>query len=341
MPQKRVLVTGGMGFLGRYIVRELLHQGHRVRILDLKKPDQHFIPFLREKTSALDTLETREASIMDPSQLHRAMEGIDEVYHLAAIPHLWAQDPKIFEHINYEGTLQVLDKAREFSINKLVYTSTEAILGNFRQPSQDLIHEETPLPDLGEMAGPYTRSKWKAEQEVRSRALAGDPLVIVYPTTPMGAHDWSLTPPTRMIRDFLRGRTPAYLECHLNLIAAEDVALGHLRAMERGKTGDRFILGNANLSLSKILDILAHCSPKKMPTQKIPYWLAQYSAELSQFWSDKISGKAPMASREGVKLARAYLLFDNSRMREELGIQPIPVEKAIWEVARWILENDI
>lgn len=341
MPQKRVLVTGGLGFLGRYLVRSLLHQGYWVRSLDLKKPDPYFFPFLQEKVDTLDNLETKEGSILDPTAVHTAMIGVEEVYHLAAIPHLWAKDPRAFDQVNYEGTLHVLDKAREFAVQKIVYTSTEAILGNFRQPAQDLINEETALPDMHEMAGPYTRSKWKTEKEVRSRALAGDPLVIVYPTTPMGAQDWSLTPPTRMVRDFLKGKTPAYLECHLNLIAAEDVALGHIRAMQRGKAGERFILGNANLSLSEILTILAHCTQKPMPSQKIPYWVAQVSAQVAQFWSDRVSGKAPMASREGVRLAKARLLFDNRRMRDELGIQPIPIEKAIWDVAQWIQENDV
>lgn len=324
------LVTGGAGFIGQHLVQQLLQKGEKVRVLDISP-----------LTDAFDAqVELIQGSILDEAILEEALKGVNHLYHLAAIPHLWAKDKSSFFQINYEGTKQVLSVAKKLGTQKIVVTSTEAILGGSHHRTSALIDETTPLPTLKEMPGPYTRSKWMADQVSQAQILEGLPIVIVYPTTPVGPGDRNLTPPTQMIRDFLMEKTPAYLNCDFNLIAVEDLALGHILAAEKGKIGERYILGNANIHLGEILAILEKNLGKKMPRMRIPYFVAYTTAQISEFISNYITRKMPIASLEGVRLAGTQLSFDCKKAREELGLPKNDIEQAILSTAHWLLEND-
>ena len=225
MGKGTALVTGGHGFIGRHLVNDLVANGYWVKVIDLAPTPTH-LP---------DNVQCFQGSVLDERLLKKAMDGVDYVFHLAANPNLWAKSESDFLQINYKGTKKVLSAAQAAGVKKVVYTSTEAILKDFRNKSRQPITEDMALPDIHQMAGPYTRSKWNAEKAAFEFLHQGLPVVIVYPTTPVGGGDVNLTPPTQMILDFLKGNTPAFLECYLNLIHVKDVAKGHLLALEKGE----------------------------------------------------------------------------------------------------------
>jgi dihydroflavonol-4-reductase len=326
----RSLVTGGAGFIGQHLVRQLATAGEEVRVLDLQIQGHY-----------TKNVEFFQGSILDEPLLSRALKEVDYVYHLAANAQLWAPDPDDFMRPNYRGTQLVMGAACRSGVKRIVYTSTESILGSYRQRPNGPIDERTPLPPLSGMPGPYARSKWLAEHWVRKLAAEGHPIVIVYPTTPVGPGDYQLTSPTRMIRDFVSGKTPAYLDTTLNWIDVRDIAEGHRRACLYGKTGGRYILGNENLPLRRILDILEKGLQRPMPKHRVSYALAWTAAVVSEFIANHLTGRPPVASLEGVRLARAGLTFDCSRAREELGLQPRPVDAAIIETVRWLREQQL
>lgn len=321
------LVTGGAGFIGRYLVNKLLTRSKQVRVLDLAPNEGVFPP----------EVEYIQGSIVDRETVSEAMQGVSELYHLAANPRLWAIDPHTFFTTNYEGTKIVLQEAELEQVSKIVYTSTEAILMGYRKRA-GMISEETPLPDERDMPGPYTQSKLLADHVVQAAAANEMPIVLVYPTTPIGAGDINMTPPTQMIRDFLNGKTPAFMECQLNLIAVEDVAEGHILAMEHGQTGERYILGNQNIKLSEILKILEEGIQVPMPKVKIPYALALITARVGSLFS-RFTGKEPVASLEGVRLARTPMLFDSSKALSNLGLPQRPVKEALLAAAQWLIQE--
>lgn len=324
------LVTGGSGFIGQHLVQQLQAKGEQVRVLDIRAPANLFDA----------QVEMIQGSILDKEIVNKALDGVDHLYHLAANPHLWAKDKETFFQINYQGTKQVLEAAKNHDLERIVVTSTEAILGGSRRRTTALINETTPLPTLKEMPGPYTQSKMMADEEAQAQILEGMPIVIVYPTTPVGPGDRNLTPPTQMIRDFLMEKTPAYLDCDFNLIAVEDLALGHILAAEKGKIGERYILGNANIHLGEILQILEENLGKKMPKLKIPYFVAYSTAQVSEFISNYITRKMPIASLEGVRLAGTKLTFDCQKAHQELGLPQNDIKDAILATAQWLIDND-
>ena len=220
MEEKIALVTGGAGFIGRHLVQMLVERGKRVRVIDKAERPGDFpaeVEYIR-------------GSIFEHKLARKSAWGVDEIYHLAAIPDLWAEDKQVFYKINTDGTRKMLDLARQFGIRKFVYTSSETVLKGYQNRDEQPVVEESPRPELDDLPGPYSRSKWLAEQEVMNMARNDLPAVIVYPTTPVGPGDVNLTPPTRMIRDFLSGSTPAYLDCWFNLVPVSEVALGHILA---------------------------------------------------------------------------------------------------------------
>jgi len=326
MASRQSLVTGGSGFIGQHLVRQLLERGISVRVLDVKKPAKDFpkgVQFI-------------QGSVLDKELIAKALKGVDTLYHLAANPHLWAKDKRVFLRLNYEGTKLVLQQAAKANLERIIYTSTEAILGSFRHPPAFLITEETPLPKPEEMAGPYTHSKMLAELEARTAIEHGLPLCIVYPSTPVGPGDANLTASTAMIRDFLNGKNPAYYNCTLNWIAVEDVALGHFLAAEKGRIGEGYILGNENCSLSRILTLLEENLGVRMPRRRIPFGLALGAARVAEFVSNHLTGKEPVASLEGVRLAKAGLELDCRKARQELGLPQTSIKKAILATAEWL-----
>jgi dihydroflavonol-4-reductase len=262
------------------------------------------------------------------------VEGCDTVFHLAANPTLWAADPRVFHSVNTEGTATVLEAAAKAGVDRTVHTSTESILALARGRG---IVSETTDPTLHDMVGAYTRSKLLAEQEAMRRARNGEPVVIVNPTLPVGPGDVNLSPPGRLILDFLNGRVPAYVPCVLNLIDVRDVAAGHILAAERGRPGERYILGNENLPVANFFGTLAELTGLRAPRLCLPLWAGWVTAAVMEGIATFITQRPPMASREGLAVARRSRPFDSSRAVRELGLTPRPVRQALADACAWFV----
>lgn len=326
MSARLSLVTGGGGFIGRHLVRRLLDRGERVRVLDVGEPID--VP---------SDVEYIRGSICDADAVRRALGRADRLYHLAANPNLWARNKDDFRNVNFGGTQTVLAEAARCDLERIIYTSTESILKNFRRASGATPTDENVHLTLRDMTGPYTRSKYLAEREAFQAARRGLPVVIVNPTLPIGPGDVRLTPPTRMLLGFLTGRSPAYLECTFNMIDARDVAEGHILAAERGRVGERYILGHENLALSEVLAILAEITGRAMPRIKIPYWVAWMTAAVSETIADYVTRAQPIAPLTGVRLARTPMTFDAGKAARELGLIARPVRQSLTDAVEWMV----
>jgi dihydroflavonol-4-reductase len=320
------LVTGGCGFIGRHLVAELAARGERVRVLDLRWSD-----------AALPAVELVQGTITDRATVARAIDGCARVFHLAANPNLWAPDPESFDAINHQGTRRMLEAAQKAGVQRFVYTSTESILKSCRAPKRSAraLIDETVVLTLDDMPGPYCRSKFLAEEAAREAAAGGLQVVIVNPTMPIGPGDDLLTPPSRMILGFLNGETPAYLDCEFNLVDARDVATGQVLAADKGRVGERYILGNVNLSLGALLAELERLTGLAMPRTRIPYALAIASALVSEGISN-ITKKPPVAPITGVRLARTSMAFDCNKARSELGWSCRTLEQSLRDAIAWM-----
>lgn len=328
---KTALVTGGAGFIGTHLVALLVKEGVKVTVLD---------PAV--KTKGLPKGVTGiKGSILDQKVLGKAMADQGCVFHVAALTHLWAKDKSGFEAVNVDGTKNVLAAAKKLKTKKLVVTSTEAILRGWRDDNPFPISEADPAPRLEDMAGPYTRSKWRANRLVQKAAAEGLAVVSVYPTVPIGPGDHGLTAPTRMVLDLVRGRTPAYLNALLNYVTAGDVATGHYLAAILGQAGGRYILGGENLAMAHFLTELEDISGKKMPARQIPYELAYSFAVLSEFLADAITRKAPVASREGVRLAKTPSFVSTEAAEHQLGYIPSSIKPALKQTIEWFREEGL
>ena len=321
------LVTGGAGFIGRQLVALLLARGERVRVFDIDAGEG--LP---------PGVELQRGCIGDAEAVRRALGGARRLYHLAGNPNLWTRNRADFDAVNHQGTKVVLAEAGRCDLERIVFTSTESILCGQRPRGTDGATDETVRRDIGEMIGPYCRSKFLAEQEARRAAERGQPVVIVNPTLPVGPGDRHGTPPTRMLLGFLNGHFPAYLDCDLNMIDVRDVALGHVMAAERGRIGERYILGNRNIRLRELLDALRRLTGVAMPRFSVPYPLAYAAALVSEFLADHVTGRPPSAPVTGVRLARHPVRFDASKAMRELGLTPRPFEQTLAEAIEWLLE---
>ncbi len=319
------LVTGGGGFIGMHLVQQLLDQGGIVKVLEISDA-----VFPKE-------VEVIRGSVTDIDTVRYALKGADRLFHLAANPFLWAHDKKTFDHVNHEGTRVVLSEAKRANINKVVHTSTESILST--RPSKNQSIHSSVVPMLEDMPGPYCRSKFLAEQEAFKAAQDGLPVVIVSPTLPIGPGDRHLTPPTQMILNFLNRNTPAYLDCKLNVVDVRDVAKGHILAAERGRPGERYILGNQNIQLSELLQLLEEISGLAMPKTKIPFWLALIFSVLSEFTADYITHKPPQAPLTGVRLAGRSLFFESDKAVRELGFKQSSIQQALVDQMNWLIDE--
>jgi dihydroflavonol-4-reductase len=314
---KLALVTGGNGFVGCHVVRALLARGDRVRVLARERAD----------LSALAGLEVEIArgDLRDREAVARAAAGCGEVYHVAADYRLWVPDPDAMYATNVEGTRNVIAAARGAGATRIVHTSTVGALGI---PHGGIGAEDTPVT-LEHMPGPYKRSKFMAERVAEEAARAGAPVVIVNPSTPIGPLDLKPTPTGRIIADFLAGRMPAYMDTGLNLADVADVARGHLLAAERGRIGERYILGGENLTLKEMFERLARLSGRSAPRVRIPYAVAFGFALGAEAVSRAVTHRAPRASVTEVRMARKKMFFDSSKAHHELGYQPHPVDDAL------------
>ncbi len=319
----KALVTGATGFVGGAVARALVKAGVEVRVLTRKGADLRNLAGL--------TVEQVHGDLRDRASLRTALAGCRHLYHVAAHYALWAKDPSIFYDINVTGTKTLLETAREVGIERTVYCSTIGAIG--LPPEGGPGTEETPV-SLEQMAGHYKRSKYLAEQEVLKLAREGLPVVIVKPSAPVGEADVKPTPTGQIIVDFMLGRMPAYIETGMNLIDVDDVAQGHLLAMERGRQGERYILGNRNLLLNEVFHILSRLTGVKAPTIKLPRAAILPLAYANQ-WFANVTGVPPRIPLEGVKMAKYKMHYDCSKAIRELGLPQTPVDVALEKAVQW------
>jgi dihydroflavonol-4-reductase len=323
----KALVTGATGFIGGAVVRALVKSGLAVRVLARAGADLQNIQNL--------AVERVEGDLRNPASLRTSLIGCRQLYHVAAHYALWAKDPSIFYDINVTGTKNLLEAARDVGVERIVYCSTIGAIG--LPPGGGLGTEETPV-SLEQMAGHYKRSKYLAEQEVVKLARAGLPVIIVNPSAPVGAGDVKPTPTGQLVVDFMKGRMPAYIETGMNIVDVDDVAAGHLLAMEKGRIGERYILGNKNLMLREIFEIMSRLTGIKAPTIKLPR-LAILPLAYANQWIANLTGHPPRIPLEGVKMAKYKMHYDCSKAIRELGIPLTPPEVALEKAVRWFRDH--
>lgn len=331
---KICLVTGGLGFIGQYVVHELLQRGETVRILDLAKPEQ-----------PIPGVAYIQGSITDGALVSTAMENVDWVFHLAANAGLWSPRKQDFLSVNQIGTCAVMTAAEAAGVQRVVHTSTESILKTDRKQNRKIqskrasmgkgLIDESVRLTFDDMVGAYCQGKYLAEQEAFAAAERGLPVVIVNPTIPIGPGDRRLTPPSRMILGFLNGDYPAFLNSSLNMVDARDVALGHILAAEKGRVGERYLLGNTNLRLQELLQILQTLTGRSMPQRQVPYWLAFAVSVVQEFIADHITHQPPQAPLTGVRLAGSPMSFSSDKARRELGFIGRPVQASLSDAIEW------
>jgi dihydroflavonol-4-reductase len=325
--RKLILVTGGAGFIGSHLVQRLLDRGAAIRVFERPEAAVSHLP--------LDRIDLVRGDIRDRRAVERAVRGCGEVYHLAANPHLWTQQRGQFRQVNYQGAVNVLESALAAGVRRVLHTSTESILTRTRQTSPIAEDQQVSLRDV---VGPYCRSKLLAERFARRLAAAGAPVVIVNPTLPVGPGDFGRSPPTQMILDFCRGKRREYLDAELNLIDVRDVAEGMIRAMERGRTNRRYLLGHENLSIREVFARLARLTGLPEPRWRVPYAVALVAAYTSELVADVFTHRAPAATVTGVKLTRRRMHFDAQRSLEELQLQPRPIDKSLADAVAWFAQ---
>jgi dihydroflavonol-4-reductase len=324
------LVTGGSGFIGRHVVAELVRRHRPVRVFDRRPLDGD-----RSDALALTSVEMIVGDILDDVALRRAMRGCRRVFHLAADPSLWHRDPQHFDQVNHEGTRTILRLCAEARIDRVVHTSTEAILTP-RHASGPITEEvEVALED---MLGPYCRSKFLAEQAAFEFAARGLPVVIASPTTPVGPGDTTVTPPTRMILDFLAGRIPAYLNGIIDVVDVRDAARGLVLAAERGIPGRRHLLAGRSVEIGTLLRRLAKLARRPPPHFRIPYAGALAFAHAEELVA-RLTGRPPRAPVSGVRLARRRMVLDASWTRFWLGLRPRPLDESLRDAIRWLRDE--
>jgi dihydroflavonol-4-reductase len=318
------LVTGSTGFVGSHVARELVAAGHSVRVLVRRSSNPGAIEGL--------PVERVEGDLRDALSLDRAMKGVHRVFHVAADYRLWAKDPNEIYESNVEGTRRLFEIAGQAGVERIVYTSTVATVA-VPDRGEKLPNEETHAT-LGQMVGHYKRSKFLAELEAIKAAAAGLPVVIVNPTAPVGPGDWKPTPTGRIIVDFLNGKMPAYVDTGLNVVAVEDVARGHLLAAERGRIGERYILGGRNMTLKQILEVLAPIAGRSAPRIRLPHAVALAAGYADEYFS-RLTGREPRIPVEGVKMSRHRMFVASDKAERELGYRPGSIEDALERAVRW------
>ena len=321
------LVTGGTGFVGAHVVRALLARGGAVRCL--------VRPGSRRDNLAGLPVEIAEGDLTDPASLAAALSGASRLFHCAADYRLWARDPRDLGRVNVEGTENVLGAAARAGVSRVVYTSSVGALGRTADGSP--ADETTPV-HRGELVGHYKRSKYDAERVAEQWAAKGLPVVIVNPSTPVGELDIRPTPTGQMIVDFLRGRIPAYVDTGLNLVDVRDVAQGHLFAAEKGRVGERYILGNRNMTLKEILGELARITGRPAPSLCLPHALPLAVSAVATGLA-RLSGRPPRVSLESVRMSRHRMFFDPGKAVRDLGFPQSPVEEALGRAVAWFREK--
>jgi dihydroflavonol-4-reductase len=321
-------LTGATGFLGSHVARVLSEQGANLRLLVRPTSNLKNLEGLNAETAAGD--------LRDLASLEKAIAGCEAVFHVAADYRLWVQDPAEMYRSNVEGTRAILEAARKNNVRCIVYTSSVATMGfNSNGRPAD---EDSPV-SLADMIGHYKRSKFMAEQVALDAGRSGMRVVTVNPTTPVGEQDIKPTPTGRIVVDFLKGKFPAYVETGLNLVDVRACALGHISAMEKGKSGERYILGGENLTLKQILDKLGAISGVPSPKVKLPYFVAYVAGLVDQNVSGRLLGREPRATVETVRMGKKKMWASSAKAERDLGWNTVPADDALRRAVEWFRAN--
>jgi dihydroflavonol-4-reductase len=319
-------ITGATGFVGSHVARALADQGADLRLLVRANSNLKNIEDLKADLFTGD--------LRDPASLEKGISGCDAIFHVAADYRLWVRDPDEMYRANVEGTRAILAAARKNNVRRVVYTSSVATMGF----TQNALADENSPVDLGKMIGPYKRSKFMAEQVAIKAARAGQDVVIVNPTTPVGERDIKPTPTGRIVVDFLKKKFPAYVDTGLNLVDVKECARGHIAALEKGRSGERYILGGENLTLKQILDKLAAITGLPSPTIRVPYIVALATGVVDEVVTGRILGREPRATIDAVRMGRKKMFITSAKARE-LGWKMVAVDDALRRAADWFRDN--
>src|ERR1700683_3665242 len=324
----KAFVTGATGFVGSHVARVLAEQGADLRLLIRSNSDLRNIQGLNADRVIGD--------LRDPESIEKAMAGCDVVFHVAADYRLWVRDPEQMYRANVEGTRAILEAARKNHVRRVVYTSSVATMGftSNGHPAD----EDSPV-SLDGMIGHYKRSKFMAEEVALEAGRGSMDVVVVNPSTPVGEQDIKPTPTGRIVVDFLKKRFPAYVDTGLNLVDVTECARGHVAALERGKSGERYILGGENLTLKQILDKLAAFTGLPSPSIRLPYFVAYLAGAVDQTISGRILGREPRATIDAVRMGRKKMFVSCAKAQRELGWTVVPVDDALRRAAHWFQAN--
>jgi dihydroflavonol-4-reductase len=321
-------VTGATGFLGSHVARVLADNGADMRLLVRSSSNLRNIEGLRADRALGD--------LRDPASLEKAMAGCDVVFHVAADYRLWVRDPNEMYRSNVEGTRAILEAARKNGVRRVVYTSSVATIGFTRNGYP--ANEDSPV-SLADMIGHYKRSKFMAEQLALEAGRSGLQVVVVNPTTPVGDQDVKPTPTGRIVVDFLKRKFPAYVETGLNLVDVRECASGHVTALEKGKSGERYILGGENVTLKQILDKLAKITGLPSPILKLPYIFAYAAGIADEIVTGRLRGREPRATIDTVRMGAKKMFASSDKAERDLGWKIVPVESALRRAVEWFRGN--
>ncbi len=322
-------ITGATGFVGSHVARTLASQGADLRLLIRTGSDLRNIEGLKADRVVGD--------LRDPVSLKKCVAGCDVVFHVAADYRLWVRDPDQMYRSNVAGTKAILEAARESKVRRVVYTSSVATMGF--QSNGHIADENSPV-SLNNMIGPYKRSKFMAEEIAIAAGKSGMDVVVVNPTTPVGERDIKPTPTGRIVVDFLKKKFPAYVDTGLNLVDVTECANGHVAALEKGRTGERYILGGENLTLKQILDKLAAITGLPSPTIRVPYAVALATGVVDQIFTGYIRNREPRATIDAVRMGRKKMFVSSSKAERDLGWKIVPVDDALRRAVDWFQANN-
>ena len=321
-------LTGATGFVGSHVARALVAQGADLRLLVRSGSDLRNIRELQAERVVGD--------LRDAASLKKAVAGCEVVFHVAADYRLWVRDPEQMYRSNVDGTKAILEAARENKVRRVVYTSSVATMGF--QSNGHLANEDSPV-SLANMIGPYKRSKFMAEEIAIQAGKSGMDVVVVNPTTPVGERDLKPTPTGRIVVDFLKKKFPAYVDTGLNLVDVAECARGHIAALEKGKTGQRYILGGENLTLKQILDKLAAITGFPSPKIRVPYAVALATGVVDQVFTGYIRRREPRATIDAVRMGRKKMFVSSGKAERDLGWRTLPVDGGLRRAVEWFQAN--
>jgi dihydroflavonol-4-reductase len=326
----RVAVTGAAGFIGSAVVRALLGRGARVTALIEPGVDERNLEGLDIERAVVD--------VRDAQSVATALEGARFVFHLAAIYRFWSPRPRDFYDVNVGGALNVIEAATRAGCERIIYTSTVGVLGLDGAARGEPATEES-YADVAHLFGLYKRTKYVAEHEVLRATAQGAPVSMVLPTFPLGPRDIRPTPTGKLVLDFLNGKIPAFVDTTLNVVHVDDLAEGHLLALERGAIGRSYIIGGENMPMGSMLADLAEVTGLPAPKWQVPKAVALGVGGLSQFIEGKVLKREPSVALESARMSTTNMMFSDARARDELGYSPRPAVQALTDSARWFAEN--